>query len=70
MTKVSDLHKKCSEDPKYRRAHAELAPEFELARAVIQARTHAGLTQEQLARRMAAVAPRYRLQCRAQSRHP
>ena len=56
MTKVSDLHKKWSEDPKYRRAHAELAPEFELARAVIQARTQArtqaGLTQEQLARRM------------------
>lgn len=52
MTKVSELHRKWSEDPKYRKAYAELAPEFELARAVIEARTHAGLTQEQLARRM------------------
>jgi transcriptional regulator with XRE-family HTH domain len=38
--------------PEVPESHAELAPEFELARAVIQARTHAGLTQEQLARRM------------------
>jgi ribosome-binding protein aMBF1 (putative translation factor) len=52
MTKVSELHRKWSEDPKYRKAHAELSPEFELARAVLQARSHAGLTQEQLARRM------------------
>lgn len=52
MTKVSELHRKWSENPKYRKAHAELAPEFELARAVMKARTLAGLTQEQLARRM------------------
>ncbi len=52
MTKVSELHRRWSKDPKYRKAHAELAPEFELARAVMRARTHAGLTQEQLARRM------------------
>ena len=36
----------------YRHAHAALAPEFALARAVIQARVTAGLTQEQLAQRM------------------
>jgi len=36
----------------YRRAHKELAFKFELARAVIEARVQAGLTQEQLARRM------------------
>jgi transcriptional regulator with XRE-family HTH domain len=36
----------------YRQAHQDLAPEFELARAVIQARVSAGLTQEQLAQRM------------------
>ncbi len=37
---------------KYRKAHEELAPEYELARAVIDARVTAGLTQEQLAQRM------------------
>jgi transcriptional regulator with XRE-family HTH domain len=36
----------------YRKDHEELAPEFDLARALIAARTKAGLTQEQLARRM------------------
>ena len=36
----------------YRRAYQALAPEFDLARAVIEARAQAGLTQEQLARRM------------------
>lgn len=36
----------------YRKANEELSPEFELARTVIDARASAGLTQEQLARRM------------------
>ncbi|MCA8927025.1 MAG: helix-turn-helix transcriptional regulator [Alphaproteobacteria bacterium] len=52
MSKVSDLHKKWSRDPDYRAAYDELGPEFELARSLIEARTRAGLTQEQLARRM------------------
>ena len=52
MTKVRDLHEKGSEDPDYRKAYDALGPEFELARALIEARTRAGLTQEQLARRM------------------
>ena len=52
MTKVKDLHRKWMNDPKYRKAHEYLAPEFELARAVIEARVTAGLTQEQLAKRM------------------
>jgi ribosome-binding protein aMBF1 (putative translation factor) len=52
MTKVSDLHKKRMKDPEYRKAHDELQPEFDLARAVIQARVSAGLTQQQLAERM------------------
>jgi ribosome-binding protein aMBF1 (putative translation factor) len=52
MTKVSDLHRKWMKTQEYRKAYQELAPEFELARAVIQARTRAGLSQEQLARRM------------------
>ena len=39
-------------DKEYRKAHDDLAPEFALARAVIEARASAGLTQEQLAQRM------------------
>jgi transcriptional regulator with XRE-family HTH domain len=52
MTKVKDLHQKWMKNKEYRKAHAELAPEFALARAVIDARVTAGLTQEQLAQRM------------------
>ncbi|MBZ5674186.1 MAG: helix-turn-helix transcriptional regulator [Acidobacteriia bacterium] len=53
MTKLRDLHRKWLKEPTYRKAHKALTPEFELARAVIQARAKAGLTQAQLARRMA-----------------
>ncbi len=53
MTKVSDLHQKWMKNKEYRKAVEELAPEFALARAVINARVTAGLTQEQLAQRMA-----------------
>ena len=52
MSRVKDLHDKWSKDNAYREAWEELEPEFELARAVIEARTAAGLTQEELARRM------------------
>ena len=52
MTKVHDLHAKWRRDPEYREAYDALGPEFELARALIEARTSAGLTQAQLAERM------------------
>ena len=52
MTRVRDLHRKWVKDNDYRRAYEELRPEFDIARAVIEARVRAGLTQEQLARRM------------------
>ncbi len=52
MTKVSELHRKWMKNPAYRKAHQALEPEFELAGALIRARVGAGLTQEQLARRM------------------
>lgn len=52
MSKVHDLHQKWMQDDAYRSAHEELAPEFEIAHAVIQARAQANLTQEQLAARM------------------
>ena len=52
MTKVNELHRKWMKNKDYQKAHAELAPGFALARAVIHARVTAGLTQEQLAQRM------------------
>jgi transcriptional regulator with XRE-family HTH domain len=52
MTNVSDLHRKWMKSREYRKAYEELAPEFALAHAVIEARVSAGLTQQQLARRM------------------
>jgi len=52
VTRVNDLHQKWMKKKEYRKAYEELAPEFALARAVIHARVTAGLTQEQLARRM------------------
>lgn len=52
MSKVNDLHPKWMESKEYRKAHEELSAEFELARAVFRARVGAGLTQDQLAKRM------------------
>jgi ribosome-binding protein aMBF1 (putative translation factor) len=52
MTKVNDLHQKWMKNEEYRKAYEVLAPEFAIARAVINARVTAGLTQEQLAQRM------------------
>jgi ribosome-binding protein aMBF1 (putative translation factor) len=52
MSKVSDLHQKWMKKEEYRKAYEALAPEFALARAVIDARVTAGLTQEQFAERM------------------
>jgi transcriptional regulator with XRE-family HTH domain len=52
MTRIKDLHSEWMKDPGYSKEYNALAAEFELARAIIQARTKAGLTQEQLADRM------------------
>ncbi len=52
MTRVSDLHKKWMATPDYAEAYAELETEFAVAREMIEARTRAGLTQDELARRM------------------
>jgi len=49
---ADDLHKKWMKDAKYRREYAALEEEFSLVSALIEARTRAGLTQEQVARRM------------------
>lgn len=52
MSNIQTLHRKWMKDGKYRKAYKALDGEFELARAVIEARSHAGLTQQQLAKRM------------------
>jgi DNA-binding XRE family transcriptional regulator len=50
--RVDDLHKRWMKDAKYRREYKAPGKEFFLVAALIEARTRAGLTQEQLARRM------------------
>ena len=52
MTQLKNLHKKWMKDSKYRREYEALGEEFSLVAALIEARTRAGLTQQQVARRM------------------
>lgn len=52
MTRARDLHKKWMKDLEYRTEYKKLGPEYELALAIITARTRAGLTQSQLAKKM------------------
>jgi ribosome-binding protein aMBF1 (putative translation factor) len=52
MTQAKTLHKKWLKDAKYKKEYEKLAPEYKLAKAVIEARTKAGMTQAQLARKM------------------
>jgi transcriptional regulator with XRE-family HTH domain len=51
-TRVDDLHKNWLKDPKYRREYSALQEEFSITAALIEARSRAGMTQEQVARRM------------------
>ena len=53
MRDVRELHKEWMQRPGYRAEYEALEPEFALARALIAARVNAGLTQEQVAERMA-----------------
>ena len=52
MTKVRRLHQKWGKNLEYTAAYDELAEEFQLAKLLTEARTRAGLSQPQLARRM------------------
>ena len=52
MTRISALHEEWMKDDEYRKEYEALEEEFALARAIIGARAKAGLTQEELARRM------------------
>ena len=52
MTELADLKARILANPEARAEYEAQAPEFELARELITARTRAGLTQSELAERM------------------
>ena len=52
MTKLATLHRRWSKDPEYQAAYAAAAPEFAMARKLIEARLKSGLSQLELAVRM------------------
>ena len=52
MTRIKDLHKKWMKDAGYRKEYDALEEEFALAAEVAKARSRAGLSQAELARRM------------------
>jgi ribosome-binding protein aMBF1 (putative translation factor) len=52
MIRIKDLHKKWMKDPQYRKEYQALEEEFALAAEVARARSRAGLSQAELARRM------------------
>lgn len=56
MARISNLHKKWMQEPKYRKAYEALEEEFIMASAVIDAQNRAGLTQQALARKMGPTA--------------
>ena len=50
--RLEDKHKELLNDPGYKKAYAELEEEFLIAKALIEARKSAKLTQKQVADRM------------------
>ena len=52
MTKLKNLHSKWMNDPEYRSVYDGLEKEFALAAAIAEARSRAGLTQEEVAQLM------------------
>jgi len=64
MARIAALHRKWLKKPKYQKAYAALKEEFALASTVIDARNRAGLTQQELARKMGTTQPAVaRLEC-------
>jgi len=57
MARITELHRKWMKEPKYRKAYEALEEEFVLASAVIDVRNSAGLSQEELARKMGTIQP-------------
>ena len=54
MTLISDLHQQWLQDPEYQAAYEAQRPEFEVASAIIAARSQANLTQKELAELISA----------------
>ncbi len=52
MSSITKLKKKWMKDPEFSETYKEMEPEFEVAHALIAARVEAGLTQEDVAKRM------------------
>lgn len=52
MTRMRELKKKWMLDPAFRKEYDALEPEFTIAKTLIEARISAGLTQEEVAKRM------------------
>lgn len=52
MTKLADLKKRLMEDPAFREEYEKADSEFTLIESLIRARTHANLSQAELARRI------------------
>ena len=52
MSMIAELHERWSRDADHREVYERLGPEYEVARASIEARTRAGFTQSELAARM------------------
>ena len=57
MARITEMHKKWLKEPKYKKAYDALEEEFVLAGAVMDVRNRAGLTQEELARKMGTTQP-------------
>ncbi|MDE0264134.1 MAG: helix-turn-helix transcriptional regulator [Bryobacterales bacterium] len=53
----AELRKRWHDDPEFRKEHDALRPELKLARALIEARTAAGLSQREVAHRMGTSQP-------------
>lgn len=47
----SDLHKEAMKDPEFRKEYELLKPEYDLRRAILDARIKKGMTQAEIARR-------------------
>ena len=52
MTDVRELHKEWMKDPEYREAYEASQPQYELITALLDARSYAGIDQDELADRM------------------
>ena len=52
-----ELHKEWMKDPEYSRAYEELEPEFQIARALIDARVKKKMTQAEIAKKAGTKQP-------------